>query len=193
MPGGALGIMGVTMKHNRGLTLAELLVTTAILAVLAAAAVPLLSTNDPQKLNVAAAETANLLRFALSEARRTGGYVLVDGKSTAGRLKLFNSNASGQVPPTSGTSAIADPLTKLATDLNVQAGAFSTGVTLTPQFQAGGSAWPQLLIGPGLSSLQGFDSSAKGALQANSGVVLSYGGKSVTVGINAVTGLVTLP
>jgi prepilin-type N-terminal cleavage/methylation domain-containing protein len=178
-----------------GFTLVEMLITISVLGILAAAAIPLLSSNDPQKLSTAAEETANTLRFALSEAKRTGGYVLVDGKTTSGRIKLYYSNANAQVPPTSGTSAMIDPLTKVATDLNVNASAFSKGVTLTPQFSAGGSVRQQLLIGPGLSQLQGFDgtSNPEGTLQANSGVLLSYGSQSVTVSINEVTGLVTLP
>ena len=181
------------LSDARGFTLVELLVVTAILAVLAMMAIPLLSGSEPQRLNAAAEETANLLRFAMSEARRTNGYVMVDGKSTPGHLKLFYSNTSGNVPPTSGTAAIADPMTKLPVNLDVFANAFSAGVTLTPRFRAGGSTQPQLLIGPGGSSLQGFDGSSEGPLQVNSDVLLSYGSSSVTVAINEVTGLVTLP
>lgn len=172
-----------------GFTLGEMLVAVVILAVVATVAVPLLSSNDPQKLRVAAEETANTLRFALSEAKRTGGYVLVDGKSAAGQLRLYNSNSSANL-----SSAIADPLTKRAAILNVKDNAFSQGVTLTPRFMQSGNAYSQLLIGPGLSQLQVFDGALnKGLLQANSGVLLSYGSQSVTVNINEVTGLVTLP
>jgi prepilin-type N-terminal cleavage/methylation domain-containing protein len=183
-------------SRQGGFTLAEMLIVIAILGILAAAAIPLLSTNDPQRLNVAAEETANVLRFAFSEARRTGGYVLVDGKTTAGHLQLYYSDASAHAPPTAGTSAINDPLTKRAMDLNVTGGPFSAGVTLTPQFMAGGSFRPLLLIGPGLSQMQCFDGSgggSQGSLQANSGVLLSFGSRSVTVGINEATGLITLP
>lgn len=178
-----------------GFTLGEMLVTVVILAVVTTVALPLLSSNDPQKLSVAAEETANTLRFALSEAKRTGGYVLVDGKTASGRLKLYYSTATANVPPTAGTSAINDPLTKRATDLAVSSSAFSQGVTLTPQFWAGGLARPQLLVGPGLSQMQGFDGATNnlGALQANSGVLLTLGSGSVMVGLNQVTGLVTLP
>ncbi len=170
-----------------------MLITIAIVGIVAAAAVPLLSSNDPQKLALAAEETANLLRFALGEARRSAGYVLVDGKTSAGRLALYNSTASGAMPPSVGTSVINDPLTKRPMVLDVAGNAFSSGVSLTPQFRAGGSARPQLLIGPGLTQMQGFDGGSAGVLQANSGVLLSYSGKSVTVGIDATTGLVTLP
>ena len=175
---------------TRGFTLVEMLVSITILGIIAVAVIPLLSSNDPQKLSVAAEETANLLRFALSVASRTGGYVLVDGRTTEGQLSLHNSDSSGNPG-----SAIDDPLTKRAAILDVSGSPFSRGVTLAPQFRAGGSAWLQLLVGPGLSQLQAFDgiSTNKGVLQAGSGVELSYGNQSVTVGINEVTGLVSLP
>ena len=182
------------MAHS-GFTLFELLIVVVLLGIIASAAIPMLASNDPQKLNVAAEETANTLRFALSEARRTGGYVLVDGKSSSGHLKLFYSNSNANVPPAANTAPINDPLTKRAVNLNLGANSFSSGVTLAPQFRAGGQPLPQLLIGPGLSQMQGFDGAGggQGALQANSGVLLTLGTKSLTVGINELTGLVTLP
>jgi prepilin-type N-terminal cleavage/methylation domain-containing protein len=178
-----------------GFSLLEMLVVVAILAIVSVLAAPLLSSTAPQKLNVAAEETANLLRFALSEARRTGGYVLVDGKTVAGQLQLFSSTSSAQQPPVSGTSIIADPLTKRAAVLTVSGNPFSQGVTLTPQFRAGGSAQPQLLIGPGTTQLQGFNAAgvSQGALQANSTVLLTFGSQTATVSISHVTGLVTTP
>jgi prepilin-type N-terminal cleavage/methylation domain-containing protein len=178
-----------------GFTLLEMLVTVAILAIMAVVAIPLLSSNDPLKLSVAAQETANTLRFALAEARRTGGYVLVDGKTTAGQLRLFYSNASAQVPPIVGTSVLNDPLTKRAAVLNPNANPYSLGVTLTPQFRAGGSARTQLLIGPGLTQLRGFDGAGvnQGALQVNSNILLASGSLSATVSINSVTALVSVP
>lgn len=173
-----------------GFTLVEMLVSIAILGIIAVAVIPLLSSSDPQKLGVAAEETANLLRFALSVASRTGGYVLVDGRTVIGRLSLHNSDATGNL-----ISAIDDPLTKRAAILDVGNSAFSQGVLLTPQFRAGGSPWTQLLIGSGVAQLQAFDGagSNKGSLEANSGVLLSYGDQSVTVSVNEATGLVSLP
>ena len=110
-----------------GFTLLEMLIVICILAIVSAVAMPLLSGNDPQKLNVAAQETSNLLRFALSEARRTGGYVLVDGKTVPGRLGLYYSNVNAELPPSAGTSAINDPLTKRAAVLDVGANPLFAG------------------------------------------------------------------
>ena len=179
-----------------GFTLVELLIVIVILGVIATVTLPLLSSGDPQKLSVAAEETANTLRFALSEAaKRTGGSVLVDGKTTPGHLLLYYSTSSANLPPTAGVSAINDPLTKITLDLNPASNPFSQGVTLTPQFRAGGNAQPQLLIGPGLSQMQGFNGAGayQGPLQANSGALLSLGTQSTLVSLNPVTGLVTLP
>jgi prepilin-type N-terminal cleavage/methylation domain-containing protein len=178
-----------------GFTLLEMLIVVCILAIVSSVALPLLSGNDPQKLTVAAQETSNLLRFALSEARRTGGYVLVDGKTVPGRLALYNSNSNAQLPPASGTSVINDPLTKRAAVLDVSVGPYSQGVSLTPQFRAGGQARTQLLIGPALSQMRGFDGAGnnQGTLQANSTIQLVYGSQSTTVSINSVTGLVSVP
>ncbi|MGB7815390.1 MAG: prepilin-type N-terminal cleavage/methylation domain-containing protein [Methylotenera sp.] len=174
----------------RGFTLVEMLIVIAILGIVAKVAIPLLSSNDPQKLNVAAEETANTLRFAFSEAKRTNGYVLVDGKTTAGHLQLYYSDVNANLGAT-----INDPLTKRPFDLNVASSAFSQGVTLTPQFRAGGSARTQLLIAPNVTQMWGFDGIGgnQGTLQANSGVLLTLGSQSVLVRINENTGLVTLP
>ena len=106
------------------------------------------------------------------------------------QLKLYYSTISGNL-----TTAITDPLTKRTLDLNVTSSAFSQGVTLTPQFRAGGFARTQLLIAPNVTQMWGFDGVGgnQGTLEANSGVLLSYGAQSVLVSVNQSTGLVTLP
>lgn len=189
------GRKAVLRIPRNGFSLVELLLVVAILGIIAAVVLPQLSSSEPQKLTVAAEETANTLRFAFSEAERTGGYVLVDGKSASGHLKAFYSTDKGESPPDAGTSALIDPLTKRAIDLFPGATPFAQGVTLTPQFRAGGQVWSQILIGPGLSQIQGYDgkNNSKGLLQANSGVVLALGSKSLTVAISETSGLVTLP
>ncbi len=183
------------MSLGSGVTLAEMLLTLAIVAIIGSIVLPTLQSADPQKLGVAVEETANALRFALGEAKRTGGYVLIDGKSTVGQLKFFYSTANGEAPPVAGTSAMNDPITKRPAILNGSGNSFWTGVSLTPQFRAGGSARPQLLIGPGVTQMQGFDgtSSPIGSLQANSGVLLAVGSQSALVKVDPITGLVTLP
>jgi prepilin-type N-terminal cleavage/methylation domain-containing protein len=184
--------MPVTVRMNskqpsQGFTLAEALIVIALIGVLALALVPLASSQNPAKLNVAATEIGNALRLAISEAERTGGYVLVDG-SDPGRVRMFHSDASG-----ANLGSVTDPLTKRTLDVDASAPALPGKVTMTPKFFKGSTAYRQLLIGPG-TLLQAFDNgNNKGALDAGSGVVLTSDGQSVTVGLNEITGLVTIP
>jgi prepilin-type N-terminal cleavage/methylation domain-containing protein len=175
-------------KRYAGFTLAELLVVVAIIGIVGVIAIPLLSFQDSKKLDVAAEEVGNALRFAI-EGGRSGAYILVDAKTAPGRLKVVTSDATGAV-----LSAVNDPLTKRALDIDIAGGALSGPVGTTPRFMQGGTAYSQLLIGPA-GQLQVFDgpSTNMGVLQAGSGIVLSLGTASVTVTINESTGLVAIP
>src|SRR6266545_1273783 len=95
-------------QSAQGFTLVESLVVIALVGILALGMVPMFSPQHPSRLDAAAAEVGNALRFALSESKRTGGYVFVDG-SVTGHLTLLNSNAAG-----GNLGALADPLTKQA-------------------------------------------------------------------------------
>ena len=171
-----------------GFTLSELLIVVAIISVVGAVAIPMLSFQDSKKLDVAAVDVGNALRFAV-QGGRTGAYVLVDAKSAPGRLKVVTSNASG-----ADLGPLNDPLTKRALDIDIEGGAFSAPVTVAPAFMQGGTAYKQLLIGPA-GQLQVFDGPANnmGPLQSGSGVVLSLGTPSVTVSINETNGFVVIP
>jgi prepilin-type N-terminal cleavage/methylation domain-containing protein len=174
-------------QPSQGFTLAEALTVVALIGILALALIPLASSQNPAKLDVAATEIGNALRFAINEAQRTGGYVLVDG-SDPGHLRIFHSDAAG-----ASLDLVSDPLTKRALVLDTSGPAVLGQVSMTPKFFKASTAYPQLLIGPG-TQLQAFDKgNKKGALDAGSGVVVTLGAHSVTVGLNEITGLVTIP
>lgn len=150
-------------------------------------AVPMLRPQAPTRLDAAAVEVGNALRFALSEAQRTGGYLLVDA-SGPGHLRVHASNASGAI-----LAAVKDPLTKAALDIDMTAPPWSAQIALTARFFNAGMAYNQLLIGPG-GQLQVFDAGInRGPLQSGSGVLLTLGTLSATVAINETTGRVTIP
>jgi prepilin-type N-terminal cleavage/methylation domain-containing protein len=80
--GTAWKVMDVKFPTARcqGVTITELLVVVIILGILAAVAAPGLRSADPAKLDLAATQIAEAIRFARSEAMRTGSVhgVLVD-------------------------------------------------------------------------------------------------------------------
>ncbi|TMG78042.1 MAG: prepilin-type N-terminal cleavage/methylation domain-containing protein [Betaproteobacteria bacterium] len=178
-------------RSSRGFTLLETLVVVVLIGTVALAAVPLLSSQNPTKLDVAAAEVGNALRFAIGEAERSGGCVYLDG-SVPGHLRVYSSVGCAS------WAAVSDPLTKRALDLDTSGPAFSGQVSMAPKFFLGGTAYTRLLIvgfgtGPGTQLLVFDGLSTLGPLQAGSGVVLTLGPQSITVALNEITGLVTLP
>ncbi len=191
-------------RSSRGFTLLETLVAVVLIGIVALAAVPLLSSQNPTKLDVAAAEVGNALRFAFGEVERIGGgCVWVDGSIVPGHLRVYSSATCAS--NSSGWVVVSDPLTKRALDVDTSGPAFSGQISIAPKFFYGGTAYTQLLItgagvvGPGTGTqLYVYDSSTspstpKGPLQANSGVVLTLGPQTATVALNETTGLVTLP
>jgi prepilin-type N-terminal cleavage/methylation domain-containing protein len=171
----------------RGFTLVEALLVIALIGIVAIATVPLLRSEAPTKLDAAAVEAGNALRFALSEANRTGGYLLVDA-SGPGHLRVHASNASGAI-----LGPVKDPLTKAALDIDTSAPPWSAQIAMTARFFHGGTAYTQLLIGPG-GQLQVYDGGInRGPLQSGSGVVLASGTLSAMVAIDETIGRVSIP
>ena len=80
--------------RSHGVTLVELLVVIAILGVAAAVAIPGLRSSDPQALDLAAEEVANTMRFARSEALRSGQPRGYRGNSTTTRVRVFRPDTS---------------------------------------------------------------------------------------------------
>lgn len=99
------------MRAHRctGLTLAELLVVCAVLAVVAAVALPSAQPVAEFRADTAAAEVARALRYARAEAMRTGAYRMVSCDTAQNRLQVSVSDANGTV-----ASALSDPLSKQA-------------------------------------------------------------------------------
>ena len=182
-------------RSSRGFTLLETLVAVVLIGIVALAAVPLLSSQNPTKLDVAAAEVGNALRFSISEAERIGGCTWVEG-SVPGHLQVYSSAACNK----NAWGAVSDPLTKRALDVDTSGPAFSGQVSMAAKFfvTGNGTAYTRLLIYSPGTQLQVYDNVTPtpnfvGLLGPGSGVVLTLGPQSVAVAINEITWLVTLP
>ena len=164
----------------------EVLIVIALIGIAAMVAIPMLRSQEPTRLDAAATEVGNALRFALGEARRTGGYLLVDA-STPGHLRVHASNASGAM-----LGALTDPLTKSPLDVGASAPLWSSSIAMTGSFFSGGVAYTQLLVGPA-GQLRAFDGGIdRGPLQSGSAVVLTSGPLSAAVAISEATGRVAI-
>ena len=172
---------------NAGFTLVEILIVIALIGIVAMVTVPMLGSLSPAKVDAAASEVGTTLRFAVSEAQRSGSYLLVDA-STPGQLRLHTADASGAI-----VTAVNDPVRKTAFHIDTSAAPWGYGVTLDAQFLQGGSAYRQLLISPS-GQLQVLDAGTmRGPLEPGSALVVASGTASATVKIDENTGRVTIP
>src|SRR6266571_5049035 len=134
-------------RSSRGFTLVEALIVVVLVGIVALAPVPLLSSQNPTKLDVAAAEVGNALRFAISEAERSGGCTWVEG-SFPGHLQVYLCAGGGLV-------ALSDALTKRALDVDTSGPAFSGQVGMAAKFFVYGNTTTYtrlLIVGPGVSA-----------------------------------------
>lgn len=179
-------------RAARGFTLAEVLLAVALLAILASSVVPGLGSGDDHRLEVAASEVRETLRFARSEAMRRGKRVLVDAESSPGCLKLFETSCT----PFGMPKVVGDPRSKRAFAVKVADGPYAIGIGVTPRFMAAGTAYAGLIFdssGAALDVCQVTGMISKGTPQAGSGVLLSLGARQVSVALDASTGRVTGP
>ncbi len=110
-----------------GFSLLEILAVIAILGIIAVVAMPDFSSSDETKLELAAKEVASALRFARSEALRSGEKrgVLVDHETQQVRVYKLPTLP----PPPENT--LYHPITKQPYDFNVSTSAMISGVVIT--------------------------------------------------------------
>lgn len=114
--------------RSHGVTLVELLVVITILGVVAVVAIPDFSSSNPQTLDLAAEEIANAMRFARSEALRTGEPRGFQQQSGTKRIRVFR--------PDTGTSPwtlnydVYHPVSKQLYDIELDTHPFAAVDTL---------------------------------------------------------------
>jgi type II secretion system protein H len=116
--------------RSHGMTLVELLLVIAILGVAATVAIPNLSSSDPQRLDLAAEEFANAMRFARSEAMRTGEPRGFRQQSSAKWIRVFRPDTS--TSPWTLNYDVYHPVNKQLYDINLNTHPFATADSLSP-------------------------------------------------------------
>ena len=116
-------------SRSHGVTLVELLVVVSILGVVALVAIPDFSSSNPQTLDLAAEEFADAMRYARSEALRTGEPRGFRQRSATKRIRVFR--------PDTGTSPwtpnydVYHPVSKQLYDINLNKHPFAKADTVT--------------------------------------------------------------
>ena len=116
-------------RTDKGFSFTELLIVIMILGVVAAVAVPSLSSTDPKKLELAAAEVASAIRFARSESQRTGDIHGVQISQNTQRVVVYKADLS--TTPVSMSSILYHPVSKLTFDFDVDSSTFSRNVIIS--------------------------------------------------------------
>jgi prepilin-type N-terminal cleavage/methylation domain-containing protein len=116
--------------RSHGVTLVELLIVIAILGVAAAVAIPGLSSSDPQTLDLAAEEFANAMRFARSEAIRTGEPHGFRGDASNQRIRVFSLDTG--TSPWTVNYDVYHPVSKKPYDISLSNHPFASVDIITP-------------------------------------------------------------
>lgn len=175
--------------RQRGLSLAELMMVVAVLGIVALAVIPGLSSSDPQRLDEAAGEVAQALRFARLQAQLMQQDYGVALSSAPAGLAVFRVDTSGALPAL--VYDVIHPVDRHPYDITLDAAPYAPGTTLSADFRysAGGAA----------SAMVAFDASGApvepttgAALFQTGTVTVTLGALARTVSVAPVTGRVVL-
>ena len=179
---------------KRGFSLYETLVVVALLGLVATMAIPHLSPVDESRLDLAATEVANAIRFARSEALRTGEVYSAELYYDDERVIVSKANLA--TVPVSRDSILYHPVSKQLYDFNLEADAATAGVEITNSthvFNYMTTSPGPILLFDALGTPVWIDTATSSVHQLADGVVtLGYRGLERTVRVAPITGRVTV-
>jgi len=177
------------LRGKGGYSLTEILAVVLVLSVAAAVAIPNLVTTDPSKLDLAAEECAQAIRFARGEAIRTGAPHGFNQESAAQRLRVYRVDTSAT--PWTEQYDVRHPISKKLYDVDLGDHPFARAETTSDDRSFRGTC--------NRTSLVYFDAAGiprcldpQTVLVEQFDFTLRLGAHSRTVSLDRVTGRVTV-
>jgi Tfp pilus assembly protein FimT len=179
----------ILQKHaaQKGISYLELIIVVVILGIVAAAAMPNLSSTDPKKLDNAANEVAEAIRFARAEAIRTKVPRGINTDATNDRIRVYS------LPVSTPTYDIYHPIDKKLYDLQLKTDAYVGGVDLvSASFAFTGSYSSSTNLDFSTGGYPKYTSVGNDYMLTSGAITLSYRGQQRIISIAPMTGRVTI-
>jgi len=183
----------VTRFRSHGVTLVEVLVVVAILGVVAVVAIPDLRSGGDGKLDLAAQEVAQAIRFARSESIRTGEVHGIQISENTQRTVVYKADMA--TSPIGMASILYHPVSKQPFDFDLDSHPLAKGVKITnsqsPFLYATGRLKNLLFTATGIPYWI-VNSTGSTYPLVDGTIELGYGNGSRTVAVAPITGRVTV-
>lgn len=171
---------------NQGFSLLEMIIVVLILSIIAAIVLPNLSTTAPLKLDAAARQVAEAVRFARAEAIRTKIPHGINIDVTNDRLRVYS------LPVATPVYDVYHPLDKQLYDIQLNTDPIVAGVNLvSASFSFVGSFSSSIYLGFNAEGNPKYTSGSDYMLTSGT-ITLSYQGQQRLIAIAPVTGRVTI-
>ena len=180
--------MRLKKKHfQQGISYIEIISVVVILGILAAVTIPNLSSVDPKKLDLAAEEVAQAIRFARVEAIRTGISYGVSFSSNSDTVKVYRRLSS------TATYDVYHPVDKKLYILNLATDSATAGVDfLRYGIYYGGSSINVAYLDFSTDGIPKDSSLGRDYMLGSATITLSYAGQTRVIKVVPMTGRVTV-
>jgi prepilin-type N-terminal cleavage/methylation domain-containing protein len=179
---------GLNPDHNqKGFSYIEIVIVVVILGVIAVAAMPMLSSTDPAKLDNATNEVAEAIRFAQAEAIRTKNSYGINTDTANERIRVYR--LSGTTP----TYDVYHPIDKKLYDIKMKTDTYVAGVNLvSASFVFSGAASSSTNLDFSADGIPKVTSAGRDYMLTSGTITLSYNGLQQVISIAPMTGRVAI-